>query len=129
MFVPKVAKQKDWRLGGGLITKVERREHGVGHEVGVPDFGELDQPRAIFEATHKVGRNSDRQAALANPARSDKTDQPGAGQPFPELGQLAAPADEARELGRQVTRTFYRSSHLDQETTTRYASADSAFNQ
>src|SRR5262249_58728554 len=86
---------------------------GVGHQGRVQDLGELDQPAAVAETAGEVGRNPDRQARLADSARPDQADQAGLGELPPDVGDLAAAADEAGCLGGQVARAPGGPGHVD----------------
>ena len=79
-----------------------RREDRVVDQAGVPDVGELDQPCAVREGSREIGPDSDREAGLADAARADEGDQANRGELLPQLRELAAAADEAGRLGRQV---------------------------
>ena len=84
------------------VAKVQGRHQGVARQGGISNLCQLDEPRAAGEAASKVRRGPDRQPGLADTARSDQADQAGGRQLLAQLGDLAAPADEAGRFGRQV---------------------------
>ena len=100
--VPQVGEQEGLRLGRCLIAQIQGREHRVADQVRIPDVGELDEPRAVREGSREIGPDPDREAGLADAARADEGDQANRGELLPQLRELAAAADEAGRLGRQV---------------------------
>ena len=115
--VPQVGAQEVARLGGSLVAQVQGREDRVVDQGGVPDVGQLDQPGAVREGSSEIGPAPDREAGLADAARADEGDQADRGELLPELGELAAAADEAGRLGRQVAPTTGGSGHGDEHGT------------
>ena len=67
--------EKAQRLSGGLVPRIERRDHGMRYQRRILHIRELHQPRPIREATRVVGRNADGQAGFADSARPDEADQ------------------------------------------------------
>ena len=102
LLVVQVGKQEVQGLERGLVPQVQGRHDGIADQRWVLDFGELDQPSAAAEAACEIGRDPDRQARLADPARPYQADQAGPGELLPDFGQLTAAADEAGRLGRKV---------------------------
>ena len=100
--IPQVGERQSMRLGGRLVSQVQRRRHRSANKRGVPHLGELDEPGAVAEAAPDLGGGPDGEARLSYPARPDEADQPGARELLPDLGQLPAAADEARRLDGQV---------------------------
>ena len=92
------------RARRGLVAQVEGRHDSPADQGRILHLGQLDQPAAVAEAAGEVAGRADRQPGLAHPARADQADQAGLGELLPDLGQLAAAADEAGRLGRKVAR-------------------------
>jgi len=101
-LVLQIREEKDERLREGLIAQVERGHRGVTHQGGVSNVGQLDQPRAVAEATCEVCRDPDREAGLANSSWPDQADDAGGAELLSNFGKLPASADEARRLSGQV---------------------------
>ena len=102
VLVLQIGKEEDEWLGEGLIAQVERGHGGVAYQGRVSNVGQLDQPRAVGEATRQVCRDPDRQAGLANSSRPDQANHASRAELLSNLGKLAAPTDEARRFSGQV---------------------------
>ena len=72
----------------------------TGSEPAAPEHGQPHQPGAVANRPLEIGRYPKGQACLANPARSNEDNQAAGGEGGFDLLQLAASADEARQLGR-----------------------------
>ena len=77
----------------------ERGQHGAGHVGRLAHPGQLDEPAAKLACDR--GGHLGGQPGLAGAARADQGDQPVIGEPGDHLAQLALPADEAGQPGRQ----------------------------
>ena len=100
LLVPQVGKEEVERLHRSLVAQVQRRQKGVGDQIGISHIGQLDHPRAGGKTPRQVSRTANREPSLAHAAGADQADQAGRRELLPELGDLASPADEARCLGR-----------------------------
>ena len=84
----------EW-LRCSLVSKVQGRHCSIGHQAGILNVGERDQPRTCGEAPTQIGSNSYCQSGFANTARPHETDQPGRCElPF-DFRQLSAASYEA----------------------------------
>ena len=105
LLVLQVGEQDGSRAGRRLIAQIQRGEDGVLDETRVPDVGQLHEPRATRERARKLGGAPDRQSRLPDTTRADEGDQAGRGELRPKLRELAATADEAGRLGREIAGT------------------------
>jgi hypothetical protein len=87
-----------------MTTPIQGGQHGITYQGRVPQFGELNQPRAVRDAAREVGRRPDRQPGLPHTTWPDQGHQARDAEFSTGLGQLMATADEARRLGGQVSR-------------------------
>src|SRR5262249_19373117 len=110
-LAPQVGQQEREWLGGSLVPQVKGRHCSVAHERWIRGLCKLDQPGTAAETTAKVGGEPDRQARLADPARSNKAHQTGLAELPPDPRELAAASDEASGLGRNVARAPDGPSH------------------
>jgi hypothetical protein len=85
-------------------AQVQRGQQGAADQRRVAHLGQLGQPRPVPEPAAQVRGEPHRQPGLADPAGPGQGDQPGLGERAPDLGGLAAAADEAGRLGGQVAR-------------------------
>src|SRR5205085_8314573 len=98
------------------------RHDGVADQCGIPNLSQLDQPCTAGKATAELGRNSDREAGLADTARSDQADQAGRSELPSEFRKLATAAAEACRPSREVARATAGPGHGQEEANTRPAS-------
>ena len=89
------------RLRRGL-GKAERRRDPRRNEGRIADRLERDEPCPVVVLVGDVGGELERQPGLARPARTGQREQPRLRQQLAGLLQLRVPADEARELRREV---------------------------
>jgi hypothetical protein len=78
-----------------FIAQSKRRHDRLGNELGIPKAGELHQPHAVGDPAPQVGPRPERQASLADAARSDERHQASCSQRRLDVLELPAPADEA----------------------------------
>ena len=83
-----------WRADGG--------EGGATDRVLIGQRRQLDPPHAAGEPVEQLGRDRQREAGLADPARAGQRHEPFVEHGGTQVGELADPADERRELDRQV---------------------------
>ena len=100
--VPQVGQEERPRIGRRLVAQVQGGEDRVADRSRVADVGELDEPRAVREGAREIGPHPDREAGLADAARAHEGHQSSRRELLPQLRELAAAADEAGRLGRQV---------------------------
>src|SRR5262249_61957982 len=86
------------RPGGGLAHP-ERPEHGIGHEVCVPEPRQLDQADAVAMDILKAPGNLEREARLPGTARARERDEPPAGEQINQLVQLPLASHEGGRRG------------------------------
>jgi hypothetical protein len=87
----------------GPALKAQRSCHRLGDQRHCAQLVQADQPDTIRKRPLQTGRGPQRQPGLADPADPGQCHQMRPGQQAPYLGQLIAAADEAGQLGRQVT--------------------------
>ena len=92
-------------------------------QIRILERGQVGEPHPVARAVGQPGRNLQRQPGLAHPARAGQRDQPRPGQQPTHRDQLRPPADEARQLRRQVGRQRRASGHA-RPATPRSASRD-----
>ena len=68
----------------------------------VAERRQLGEPHAVRVAVEEAAGGLEHQPGLAGPARADERDEPVALDQRHDLGELLLPADEARQLDRQV---------------------------
>jgi hypothetical protein len=102
LLVAEVRVQERLRLGRRLVPEVEGRDDRVAHQRRIAHLGQLDEPRAAREATSQLGRDADGEPALADASGPDQAYDPRRPQLRSQLGELAAAADEAGRLRREV---------------------------
>jgi hypothetical protein len=86
------------------VLQADGIEDRPGHQQGVADRRERDEPGTVGESAGQVRGGPDREPRLADAPASRQDQEPGGGQQVLDLGQLTAPADEAGQLGRPVAR-------------------------
>ncbi len=84
-----------------LLDRKDAR-HCLGHQPGIGQRREFDQPDAVLKGGQDVVAGLDRQARLAAPSRADEREQAGRAQEVPQFGDLFLAPDEACQLQRQV---------------------------
>jgi hypothetical protein len=72
------------------------------------DDGQLDEPATVGVSRCELGRRSGGEAGLAGATDADQGDEAVVAQPIDDPGDLAAPADEVGQLGRQVALELQR---------------------
>jgi hypothetical protein len=90
----------------GATALAERSRDG-GRHVGRPSGGavqrgELHQPGTVGVRVRPAPRHRERQARLADPARSGERHEPGVPKPVDDVVYRRRPADEGGQRGRQV---------------------------
>jgi hypothetical protein len=80
----------------------QRVEDGLGHQQGVVDRCQRDQPGAIGEPAGHFRRRPQCQPGLADASAAGQGQQAGGGQQPLEFAKLLPAPDKARQLGRQV---------------------------
>src|SRR5579862_5364853 len=68
----KVATQRSHQRLGNLFADAEGVCNAIGHEVGVGDRSELDQPDAVSILLDQLGSDAQRDARLADSAHTDQ---------------------------------------------------------
>ena len=100
-----VGDERGDRRGRGHARHLRRaqRASDLGRDLRrVTERRELGEPDAVAKAIEKPARSLDHQPSLPRPARADHGHEPMAVDQRRDLGELALPADEAREQTRQV---------------------------
>ena len=78
-----------------------RAEDGLGHQQGVVDGCQRDQPDAIGETAGHFRRRPQCQPGLADASATGQGQQPGGRQQSLDFAKLPPAPDKARHLGRQ----------------------------
>ena len=81
-----------------LVSKVQGRHCSIGHQAGILNVGERDQPRTCGEAPTQIGSNSYCQSGFANTARPHESDESGRCELLLDFRQLMAAPNEAGRL-------------------------------
>src|SRR5450759_1026390 len=118
LLVAQELEQHGQRTRRGLVAQVEGGHERAADRRWIPNLAEFDQPGAVRKTACQVGRDPDRTACLAHSARPDQADQPRLAELLAQLGDLPAPADEARRLGWQIALPARSPSHVAHESTT-----------
>ncbi len=100
--LPQVLGEHARRAPAGFVVHAQRLEHGVRHERGVLQPGELDQPDAVGERAGQPGGGLHGQPRLADPARAGQRDQPRPRQQVLDLGHVGLASHETRAVRGQV---------------------------
>ena len=82
----------------------QRLRNGRRHGVLVGDRGQLHQPHPVPGPVQQLGGHLQAQPGLAAPPGPGQRDQARGSHQGPDLGQLPVPADEPRQLGREIVR-------------------------
>ena len=93
------------RLGRRLVGRLPDTErHGDGrlHEVRILERGEVHEPDAMREQVARASRHGERKPRLAAAAGSGQGDDPAGEEVGPDTVDLVLPADEGRDLAREV---------------------------
>jgi hypothetical protein len=107
------------RLRCSLVSEVQGRDRGIGHQARIPYFRERDQPRAGREAPRQVTCNPNCKSGFAHTTRPDEADQSGRRELLSEFRKLMTASDEASRLSGQVARVVLGPGHGEYETTPR----------
>jgi hypothetical protein len=94
------------RVCPGLFPECERPGDRGQHKRRIPDRRQVDHEDACGEPLDQLGaelKGKPRLAGPAGPREGDETDV-GAADQLPELGDLALPAEQRRQLGGQIGR-------------------------
>src|SRR5215217_3192554 len=97
----------------GLLVHAQHGGDGLRYQPWIGERGQLDQPDAVGKLIDHPSGDLEAQAGLADARRTDQRDQPLAWHERHDLPDLALPADEARQPGRQVVRRIGTTSTLD----------------
>ncbi len=93
----------------GLLAHAEGLGGHVGHEQGIADRGEVEEPDAVGIRVERVGCDLQRQPRLAEAAHAQQREEPRLAEQRGGLGKLPLASDERRELfGQVVGRRFER---------------------
>ena len=86
------------------LVGAERREHCWPDRTLISDSGELDEPHAPGELLQEIRGHVEREPCLADASGSGQRHQPLRADEPSELGDVLVPADERRDLDREVVR-------------------------
>ena len=100
--LPQIGNQDVSRLHAGLVSEVQRCEHGIGHLGCISDLAKLDQPGSIREAPREFGPDTNGEPGLPHPARADQAHHARGRELLPDLAKLASAADKRRCLRRRL---------------------------
>ena len=84
------------------VVNAQRLHDREGHQRGVADLSQFDQPGAVAEVAPDAGRGTQREPGLADARRAGQGHQPGVDEQAPDLDHFGAAVDEAGDLGGQV---------------------------
>ena len=103
-LVGDIGEQRRRDAFAGAFFHAHHLGHGLRHQRRVRQRRQLDQPHAIGVLVQHLGTDLQRQAALADAAHAQKSQEPRLAEQPPHLGELTLAPDEAVELLRQVVR-------------------------
>ena len=103
----RVSERRRQRPAGGL-THAQGGSHRPGHEGGVGNGGQVDQPHAVWAVRQQAGRDPQRQPGLADAPGAAERHQAMLGQERPHGGALVLAPDEAGELDGQIVQAGSR---------------------
>jgi hypothetical protein len=100
--IPEVHGQRPQGPAGGLDHHPGAGRHQLGHPRGIGHRAQIDPPDAVRPPVRQARSRLHRQAGLAAAARARERDKLMTPEQPLHDGQLATPADEARDLQREV---------------------------
>ncbi len=89
-----------------LLRDRHRRQDRVGHQRRVSQRRQLDEPDAIRKSIQLPGRDLQREAALAHPARPREGEQARGREQFADRSNVSLATDKARQFAWQVLASF-----------------------
>ena len=91
-------QQRGHRGPAWMVRQAQRADHRDGHQRGVGERRQVDEPRTVVEVLGELRRQLDGKPRLANPARARQRHQAVLGQQTGHIGPVGVAAHETGEL-------------------------------